>query len=294
MSTFTAVDLSRLPAPAIVEVLDFEVILSAMLADLRELDPQFDALTESEPAHKLLQVAAYREMNLRQRVNESIRAVMLAYAIGADLDQLAANFNVARLMLDAGDPAALPPVLPTWEPDDDLRRRVQLAFEGLSTAGPAGAYIFHALGADADVADCAAISPSPGIVEIYVLARSGTGTPSPGVLAAVEAKLSADDVRPLTDHVTVHPVGVVNYTVEAELEVFNGPDSAVVKTAAQAAAEDYVLEQRKIGRPSTRSGLFAALHQPGVRNVNLIQPAEDVEVTDTQVAVCTGVSVEIA
>src|SRR5688572_21280727 len=79
MSTFTAVDLSRLPAPAVVEQLDFEVIFSAMLADLRARDPQFTAITESDPAYKLLQVCAYREMIVRQRCNEACRAIMLAY-----------------------------------------------------------------------------------------------------------------------------------------------------------------------------------------------------------------------
>ena len=54
MSTFTAVDLSRLPAPAVVEPLDFETILSDMVNDLRDLMaaqgdlPEFDALIESD------------------------------------------------------------------------------------------------------------------------------------------------------------------------------------------------------------------------------------------------------
>ena len=292
MSSFTAVDLPRLPAPAIVEPLDFETVLAQMVADYQAIDPTFTALVESDPTMKVLQVAALQVVRAINRVNSAARAVMLAYAGGTDLDHLAALFGVQRIVLVEAEPEQ--GIAAVLESDDDLRRRVQLAFEGMSTAGPAGAYIFHALGADPDVADCAAVSPSPGVVDVYVLARSGNGTPSPGVLANVLAALSADDVRPLTDQVQVHAVGVVTYTVEAELEVFDGPDSAVVKAAAQAAAEAYVTKQRKIGLPSTRSGLFAALHQPGVRNVNLIQPATDVEVDETQVAVCTGVSVEIA
>ena len=45
--TFTAVDLYRLPFPAVVEPLDYETILAAMLAKLRELHPAFNALVES-------------------------------------------------------------------------------------------------------------------------------------------------------------------------------------------------------------------------------------------------------
>lgn len=64
---FTAVDLSQLPAPSVVETLDFETILQAMLDDLLARDPDFSALVESDPAYKILEVAAYRELLLRQR-----------------------------------------------------------------------------------------------------------------------------------------------------------------------------------------------------------------------------------
>ncbi|MGV5943123.1 baseplate assembly protein, partial [Escherichia coli] len=52
---------------------------------------------ESEPVTKLLQENAYRELLLRQRINEAAQAVMVAYAMGGDLDQIAANYNVKRL-----------------------------------------------------------------------------------------------------------------------------------------------------------------------------------------------------
>lgn len=289
---FTAVDLSRLPFPAVVDELSFETIRDAMLADLQARDPAFTALVESDPAFKVLEVAAYRETLIRQRVNEAAKAVTLAYAEGGDLDQIAARYNVARLTIDAGDPEAVPPVPPTYETDTDLRRRVQLAFEGLSTAGPLGAYLFHALGADPDVADVAAVSDTPGVVDVYVLSRGASGVPSPSVLTAVDATLSSETIRPLTDQVNVYPVETIGYTVEATVDVFSGPDADVVVAASDAAVQAYVTAQRRIGLPVTRSGLFAALHQPGVRNVTLTQPAADIDVTDRQVAVCTGVYVE--
>ena len=53
--TFTAVDLSRLPFPAVVEPLDFEVIYAAMKAQFALLLPEYTAWLESDPAQKLLQ-----------------------------------------------------------------------------------------------------------------------------------------------------------------------------------------------------------------------------------------------
>lgn len=291
---FTAVDLSRLPFPDVVETIDFETILAAMLDDLRARDPAFTAIVESDPAYKVLEVAAYREVLLRQRVNEAAKAVTLAYAAGADLDQIAARYNVQRLVLVPANPSAFPPVAEVLEPDEDLRRRVQLAFEGLSTAGPEGAYVFHALGAHPDVLDASATSPTPGVVVVSVLSRVGNGAPAAPVLAAVSSVLNDGEVRPLTDNVTVQAATIVNFTVVAALTLYPGPDAAVVLAEANARLADYLARSRRLGRDVTRSGIFAALHSEGVQNVALTQPAADVVVTPSQAANCTATTVTVA
>ncbi|MDB0554564.1 baseplate assembly protein, partial [Ralstonia solanacearum] len=91
---------------------------------------------ESEPVTKLLQENAYRELVWRQRVNDAARAVMLAFAEGDDLEQLAANFDVQRLTITPADDSTVPPTPAVMEGDDSLRERAQEAFEGLSVAGP--------------------------------------------------------------------------------------------------------------------------------------------------------------
>lgn len=292
--TFTAVDLSRLPFPAVVEPLDFETIFAAMLADLRQRAPSFDALVESDPAYKILEVAAYRELLLRQRVNESAKAVTLAYAVGSDLDQIAARYNVERLTIDPGDPNALPLPRPAiFESDTDLRRRTQLAFEGFSTAGPDGAYLFHALGAHGQVLDVSVYSPAPGDVVVSVLSRVGDGTADAPLLAAVDAALNAERVRPLTDRVFVQTAEVVPFTVTASLTLYPGPDAAVVLADATARLQAFVAENHRLGRDITRAGVIAALCTAGVQNVSLPAPASDIEITPLQAPWCTGTSVTI-
>ncbi len=290
---FTAVDLSKLPSPDVVETLDYETIVDEMIADLQARDPEFSALTESDPAYKIIEVAAFRELLIRQRINEASKAVMLAFAAGSDLDQIAANYNVERLLIEEGDPEAIPPVDPVYESDDDLRRRVQLSFEGFSTAGPEGAYIFHALGADPDVLDASVASPTPGDVVVTVLSRSGDGTASASLLTAVSDVLSKSDVRPLTDQVSVQSATILDYSVNATLTLFPGPDSAVVLAAAESALADYIEKSRRLGRDVTRSGLFAALHQEGVQNVELTAPATDVVASPSEApnAISTNVVV---
>lgn len=292
--SFTTVDLSQLPAPGVVETLSFEAIFQAMLADLIVRDPTFSAMVESDPAYKVLEVAAYREVLLRQRVNEAAKAVMLAFAMGSDLDQIGANYNVGRLVVDPGNPDAVPPVEPTMEPDSDYRARIQLSLEGITTAGSEGSYVFHALSADGQVKDASAISPAPGQVTVYVLARTGDGTAGEELLDAVEAALNADTVRPLTDQVLVQSATVVPYTIEAELVMYPGPDAEVVRQAAEDAVTAYAESVRRIGYDVSLSGLYAALHQPGVQRVNLTAPASGLVIGDGEASHCTSITVTAA
>ncbi len=286
---FTSVDLSRLPVPAVIQQIDYETLLAGMLARLRALDPQFTALTEADPAYKILEVAAYYVMLERQRSNDSCHALMLAYAKGSDLDHLGALFGVSRKLLQAGNPAKdIPPV---WEDDSELRRRIQLAPEGFSVAGPEGAYIFHALSADPDVLDASATSPSPGQVRVTVLSRHGTGAPTSQMLANVRARLNSDTVRPLTDQVTVQAAQITQYTVSAVVYTYAGPDSTLVLAESRRRLEKYIDESRRLGRDIPRSGIYSVLHTEGVQRVELQSPTEDITVSRTQAAHCTAIHI---
>lgn len=289
MSTFTAIDLSGLSAPDVVESLDYEDIFAAMLADLQSREESFSALVESDPAYKVLEVAAYREVLLRQRVNDAAKAVMLAYSTGADLDNLAALVPMGRKVEVAGDPDAVPPTDDELESDADFRARVQLAPEGFSVAGPDGAYIYHALTVPG-VRSVSVASPTPGEVVVYVLSNSGDGTPDAALLEAVEAVLSADDMRPLTDHVTVQAATIVEYDVVASLILADGPAPESVQTEAQAAIEAYVAERHALGRGVALSGIYKALHVSGVIRVDLTEPTADVSVEESEAAYCTSVT----
>ncbi|MGK8477787.1 baseplate assembly protein [Stutzerimonas stutzeri] len=298
---FSPIDLSQLPAPQLVEPLDFETLLAERKAALVALYPVEEQAAiaarlelESDPMTKLLQENAYRELGLRQRINDAVRGVMLAYAVGTDLDHIGANYKVQRLVLDYGNPTAVPPVPPTYEGDEDLRRRIQLSPEGYTTAGSEGSYVFHGLSAAAAVRDVSAASPTPGVVVVYVLSREADGSASDALLAAVTAALNSESVRPMTDQVQVQSAAIVSYTVEAELVMYPGPDADVVRAAALAAVTAYTQAQRRIGYDVTLSGLYAALHQPGVQRVNLWAPTGNLAIGEGEASYCTGITLTVA
>lgn len=292
-SAYTKVDLSQLAPPNVVEALDFESIFAAMLADLRARDAAFTALVESDPAYKILEVAAYRELLIRQRVNDAAKAVMVAYATGADLDQIGANYDVARLLVTPADDTTIPPTAAVYETDDEFRVRIILSLEGYTTAGSKGSYIFHALSASGDCKDVAVESLTPGTVNVAVLSRTGTGVAPAETIAAVSEALDADVVRPLCDTVDVQSAQIVNYAITASLTVFPGTGQAEVLAAATAAVQAYAAAQHRLGYDITRSGIFAALHQPGVQNVTITSPAADIVNAWNKAPYCTGVNVTI-
>lgn len=287
--SFTGVDLSRLPAPTAIEELDFEVLRAQWLARFQELitagGGTFDATLESDPVIKLIELGAYREMIWRASRNAGLKAVMVAYATGADLDALGALFGVERYIVIPADPGS--GIREVLESDADFRRRMVLAPEGYSVAGPRGAYIFHALSAHSDVLDVSAVSPDPGEVVVTILSRSGTGAPSAPVLTAVETALSAEDVRPITDAVTVQAATIVDFAINATLTFFVGPDKAIITANAQASLSAWLAENRRLGRKGPRAGIIAALMVDGVQNVILTSPAVDVAVTSAQAWNCT-------
>ena len=295
MSGFAAIDLDKLPAADIIQPLDYEQILSELKADLIARAPALiEALQyESEPLNKLLEITAYRELTLRQRINEAAKAVMLAYAKKAELDNLGALFAVTRLVSQAADPDAIPPIAAQYETDNNFRRRIQLSLEGFSTAGPAAAYVFHALSADARIKDVSVISPSPGEVTITILSTENTGTASADLIAIVYQVLNDEDVRPLTDHISVQSASIEHYQVTATLILFNGPDAQLVKQQAESSCAQYVNTHHKLGHDITLSGLYAALHQPGVQQVILTSPNADQVIDDSLAAYCDNINIAI-
>ena len=294
------IDLSRLPKPKVIEELDYETILEQRKQKLLSLVPEDrrqeveeTLALESEPLTIQLQENAYRELVWRMRVNEAAVANMLAFAEDEDLDNLVSNFETERLMVDPGDPDAIPPIPPTYESNESLRLRSQQSWEGLSVAGPTKAYEFHALSADGRVSDAKAISPTPAYVEVTLLTTEGDGTASQEIIDNVDAALSAEDIRPVGDRLNVQSATIVNYQVDATLYVYPGPEQEPILQAAQDSLEKYITAQRRIGRDIRISALHAALHVEGVQRVELASPVADVVLDETEAANCTNLSVVI-
>ena len=293
----SAIDLSLLAPPDVVKQISFEEILKLRLEqfyqEMRQDQPDFPDLLESDPAMKLAQVFAYGEMLIRQDANEQALAVLLAFAKDNDLDHKAAERNLQRRIISPATDTT-PEVK---ESNESLRRRVQLAPEGQTTAGSEGSYIFHGLNADPRVKDIYPYAPLDengypnGICNIYVLSNEGTGEASEDLLNIVTAALNAKSVRPLTDKPIIYSASILNYSIDAEIFIDEGPDENIVLDSCYKAAQEYTKKSHSFNDGISLSGIYQALHQPGVSRVNLISPTGNIDTSLGQVAYCTGINI---
>jgi phage-related baseplate assembly protein len=316
-----ALNLNSLPSPEIIEGISFQDIFEELRADFEQRFPEFSALVHSDPAIKLLEVAAYREVILRARVNDAFKATLLAFAADGDLDNLAAFYGLTRI---------------AQETDEELRDRTVNRIQGSSTAGGAAWYRYQALTANTGVRDARVTSPAAGEVQIALLSKeveniealgssSNTlspemsalasfygitilesdkdaqlapqiravidaagpgGTATPQMLAAVNAVMQDGEVRVITDTVSTTSANVVS--VDVEVDVYLYPDSsASILDNIEAAIRAGVATEGGLGWDLTLSWLIKNIHVDGVQRVELITPTIS-QVADDGTAISIG------
>ncbi len=277
MTSINHIDLSTLPVPTIIEELSFGDIFDALLMDFKVRNPEYDALLESDPVVIALEVAAYREVLLRQRINEAAKENMLAYATDSNLDNLAAFYGIQRL---------------NDEDDTRLRNRTQIALESMTTAGSEQAYLYHTLSASPAIKSASVYSPSAGKVLITILSTDADGIADDDLLETVSEYVNAEERRPLTDLVVVQSATTKSYSVKAKIYLYPAPSVSVSQTESTNALNTYIAQQTTLGSIVARSGIFNALHTEGVQKVDLISPTTDIETTQEQAPMCNNITLE--
>jgi len=287
-----------LARPAVIEYLDFEQILNTYKNAFLDLQPSSERAKfaqsleiESSPILKIMQAAAYRELVLRARINDAANSCMIAFATGSDLDALAANFGVVRLLIEPANNNSNPPTAAKYENDEELRVRALRAFSSLSVAGPGRSYEFYALQAAGNILDVKALSPAPAVVQIVVLTRDNKGLADDLTLAKVEKALNADNVRPIGDRVLVETADIVNYQIKANIYCQGSKHS--IKNKALANLQHLTTATFKLGKNLATSAIIAALHIDEVEKVELITPTADINVAANQALYCDVIDINL-
>lgn len=90
--------LKNLPYPGVIEELNYDEILKSVKGVFKaHLNDDEISLLESDNYSALLETLAYRELLLRARINDSVKAMLLPFSTGDDLDNIVAIYGIERL-----------------------------------------------------------------------------------------------------------------------------------------------------------------------------------------------------
>ncbi|MCL2697566.1 MAG: baseplate J/gp47 family protein [Oscillospiraceae bacterium] len=161
------------------------------------------------------------------------------------------------------------------ESDDALYERYKLSLKTFSTAGPTGAYEYYAKSASALIADAKAYSPSPARVDIRIILQGGV-MPGDEMKQIVLKTVSADNVRPLTDLVTVNAPGAVNFNLDLTYFIPRSRENSavVIRRDVEAAIEQYKNWQTTaMGRDINPDELTTLIRNAGAKRSEIRSPA---------------------
>lgn len=317
VTRFGAINPATLPPMAVLETISTEVIIAARMQQLlvvwNKYDPpnkaQYDlAQLEFDPIKIEQELNAFFELLVRDRVNQSARAVTLANAVGPDLDAIATRY-----------PYGMP--RKPGELDDTYRMRIWLSPNIFSLNGPGQgvyeSYVFWALNAPMPAGErplkhasaltlqgtgnvyipiISTVPELPGRDQIAALVATNpdqvvivTGadpSPTSAQISAVYDYITepAEARQGLTDIVNVSGAKVINTTIDIGVWLFPGIDKATLMNQIVTALVQLAAAMRWIGADLTMLALDGALAQVGVYNVRRNSPTADL-IADMQTTI---------
>lgn len=148
------------------------------------------------------------------------------------------------------------------EEDETYRERIrEYGLVGVST-GPARQYEAAAKAVSSEIVDAKAVNTGAGNVGIYLILESDTGAAA--IIQSVEQALSARDVRPLTDTVSVQLAGTRSYTLNVLYEAGSGVSLSELQSAVNSYQQ---WQENTLGQVFDPYRLMAFLYQAGATRV---------------------------
>ena len=161
------------------------------------------------------------------------------------------------------------------EDDESLRERIYAAPAAYSSAGTADAYAYFVRAFSSDIGDVSITSPASCKILVRFLLEDGT-IPESESLNALQAYLSAPEIKPITDQIEVKAPELVPYRIEMKYYI-NSSDknrANVIQGQVMQALEGYKMWQKsRMGRDINPSELVRQVMAAGAKRVDVAAPA---------------------
>lgn len=305
----TAIDLSRLPVPAAIEPLDFDVMFAGAVerfvadyAAARAIDPSLKDYTveniKTDPVITELRTWSNLRLYDRQRVNDALSALLAARATGSDLDNLVASRNIERLVAQP----ATTNTAAVMEGDAALLRRYLLSFDA-PAAGSAGRYLFDAWSAWPQSDDKTsglwdarpngrAVHGRRGDTDLAIIGPFGR-LPTSAELATVRAAVTDPNRAPEACGVTVMAATRVEYQASLVIEVPGlGPSAETLRQEAIQRITVAAQGRMLIGGEIPAGFLVAAAYGDSIIKVRDLSPVA-ISPDPYRIPVMTGLTVTV-
>ncbi|MFC0351825.1 baseplate J/gp47 family protein [Undibacterium danionis] len=246
-----SIDLSKLPAPTVIEELSFDSLVDAHKQELLQRQPNLANVINlvSEPLVKQLEVFAYREMLLRQRINQAARSNLLAYATGTDLDHKGAFYDLARL---------------ADESDDRYRQRIQYRIASLAGNGTAEQYKLIAMTASSNVRDSNVYLFAPGVVGLILWLSDQSQVEATESL--VTAAMNEPNAKPVGISILISTAKLK--AIDFTATVYREPAAPVdLSVQVHRIFIERLASYAKLGKNIPLSWITSVLHQPYISRV---------------------------
>lgn len=160
------------------------------------------------------------------------------------------------------------------EDDESLKERIYAYPNAYSTAGPVGAYEYHAKTAFPEIRDVVVRSEMPGEVDVYFICEGGA-IPDEALIQKVKDKLDDRSIRPLTDKVTVRPPETQVYDIRMTYYIpasSKAAASAIQADVGTAVSIYNAWQTEKIGRDINPYYLIQKAMEAGAKRVMVESP----------------------
>lgn len=322
-----------LPKSDIIKTPPFEQLLESVKSDLLsylsehapdDVDEVRQTLAnEAELLTKFLEGFTVILQNYMRQLNGQAQQMFGMYATDEKMvDLIVSQLGVKRQVLELGDPNAYPPVPPKMESNESVLTRYYLAAYALASTGTRSGYRFHAMTLGGrplvkvespepkkvvvtyefdeheragETKDAQARQVTPGVVDCFILSHDGSGVPDQTLLDATQEYLERDDIAQETDLITVKAPTVKNWSCSAQLYIRPGPDTEVVRAAAEKAVQDYAIKQHRLSGSIEPSMLYSVLlRTTGAHRGDITEPAQPLRCTYSEAPYLESIQITVS
>lgn len=247
------IDLTKVEPPQFIEEISYNTIKEQML---KLLEGSGFEVRPSDPSSKLLDIAALREVGLRQKVNEAIKELFLAFARDMSLD------NIANFFKDLDEERNIVKLKRDGEDDDKFRERALGSFDQFTTAGASKAYEYWAKykANVKNVKNVKSYTPEKGTGKVNVIVLFDDhlefikdSNALSKALTKIRHTVNRLDVAPTTDIITVKKAELVKYRLDVNIYVPDGADPQVIREMAKERLEKYIAARHGVSLDVTNT-----------------------------------------